>query len=78
MSSYLNENNTFYSLTCDPFRKSRRERIIPIAVEGEGLMTPPVGAHMDEAAELGAAQAQQAFSRTMGAQPSPLKYVMVK
>ncbi|KAK8719231.1 hypothetical protein OTU49_014163, partial [Cherax quadricarinatus] len=54
----------------EPIRKSRRERIIPIAVEGEGIVTPPP--HVEEAAELGVARAHQAFSRTLSARPSAL------
>ncbi|XP_050733418.1 serine/arginine repetitive matrix protein 2-like isoform X7 [Eriocheir sinensis] len=58
----------------EPIRKSRRERIIPIAVEGEGFVTPPP--HMDEGAGLGAgigaARAHQAFSRTLSGHPNTL------
>lgn len=54
------------------YRKSPRERIIPIAVEGEGIVTPPP--HVEEAAELGAARAHQAFSRTLSGRPTSLKY----
>nr|XP_045612941.1 uncharacterized protein LOC123767354 isoform X2 [Procambarus clarkii] len=59
-----------YNPSPEPIRKSRRERIIPIAVEGEGIVTPPP--HIEEAAELGAARAHQAFSRTLSSRPSAL------
>ncbi|XP_042229550.1 uncharacterized protein LOC121871386 isoform X3 [Homarus americanus] len=59
-----------YNPSPEPIRKSRRERIIPIAVEGEGIVTPPP--HVEEAAELGAARAHQAFSRTLSGRPTAL------
>ncbi|XP_066944685.1 uncharacterized protein Nuak1 isoform X5 [Macrobrachium rosenbergii] len=59
-----------YRATPETIMKSRRERIIPIAVEGEGIVTPPP--HVEEAAELGAARAHQAFTRTLAGRPSPL------
>ncbi|XP_068212217.1 uncharacterized protein Nuak isoform X3 [Palaemon carinicauda] len=64
-----------YRATPETIMKSRRERIIPIAVEGEGIVTPPP--HVEEAAELGAARAHQAFTRTLSARPSPLNAGMM-
>lgn len=64
-----------YRATPETIMKSRRERIIPIAVEGEGIVTPPP--HVEEAAELGAARAHQAFTRTLAGRPSPLNAGMM-
>ncbi|KAK7070821.1 NUAK SNF1-like kinase 1 [Halocaridina rubra] len=65
-----------FSASPETIMKSRRERIIPIAVEGEGIVTPPP--HVEEAAELGAARAHQAFTRTLAGHPSPLNAGMVE
>ncbi|XP_027231857.2 uncharacterized protein [Penaeus vannamei] len=64
------ESRPTFNASPESLRKSRRERIIPIAVEGEGIVTPPP--HIEEAAELGAARAHQAFSRTMAGRPNTL------
>lgn len=65
-----NPRSPQYNASPETIMKSRRERIIPIAVEGEGIVTPPP--HIEEAAELGAARAHQAFTRTLAGRPNPL------